>query len=98
MPIRQIPANSNGLGRRVGIVLSGRFGVWFPDGTTLEFGPDDVHEIPPGHDGYTIGDEPCVVISWAGLRAFSGFPIGSREPAAIARAFDSQSSPEPLAP
>ncbi len=69
--------------RHVGVVVSGRFGVWFPDGTTLEFGPDDVHEIPPGHDGYTIGDEPCVVISWAGLRAFSGFPIGSRALASL---------------
>jgi class 3 adenylate cyclase len=64
--------------RHVGVVLSGRFGVTMSDGTTMEFGPMDVHEIPPGHDGYTIGDEPCVVIEWAGLRAFAGFPTGAR--------------------
>jgi class 3 adenylate cyclase len=69
--------------RHVGFVVSGHFGVLFSDGTTMEFGPDDVHEIPPGHDGYTIGDEPCVVIEWAGLRAFSGFPVGSRALASI---------------
>jgi class 3 adenylate cyclase len=59
--------------RHVGIVLSGRFGVVMGDGTTLEYGPDDVFEIPPGHDGYAIGHEPCVQIEWSGLRAFAGF-------------------------
>lgn len=59
--------------RHVGVVLSGRFGIVMRDGTTLEFGPDDVFEVPPGHDGYTIGHEPCVQIEWTGLRAFAGF-------------------------
>ena len=59
--------------RHVGVVLSGRLGFLLRDGATAELGPDDVYEIPPGHDGWTIGDEPCVVIEWAGLRAFSGF-------------------------
>ena len=46
--------------RHVGVVLSGRFGVTMRDGTTVEFGPNDVFEIPPGHDGFVVGDEPCV--------------------------------------
>jgi class 3 adenylate cyclase len=59
--------------RHVGVVLSGRLGIVMKDGTTLEFGPDSVFEIPPGHDGWTIGDEPCVQIEWTGLRAFAGY-------------------------
>jgi hypothetical protein len=39
----------------------------------LDLGPDDVYDIPPEHDGYTIGDEPCVLLEWSGLRAFLGF-------------------------
>jgi len=62
--------------RHVGIVLSGRLGIVMSDGTELEFGPHDVFDVPPGHDGYTVGDEPCVQIEWAGLRAFAGFPTG----------------------
>jgi class 3 adenylate cyclase len=62
--------------RHVGVILSGRLGVRLTDGTELEFGPDEVFEVPPGHDGYTVGDEPCVQIEWAGLRAFAGFPTG----------------------
>lgn len=64
--------------RHVGVVLSGRVGALFEDGTTVEFGPDDVYEIPPGHDGYVIGHEPCVVLEWSGLRAFTGFRTGSQ--------------------
>jgi class 3 adenylate cyclase len=59
--------------RHVGVVLSGRFGVVMQDGTTVEFGPDDVFEIPPGHDGFTIGEAPSVQIEWTGLRAFTGY-------------------------
>jgi class 3 adenylate cyclase len=61
--------------RHVGVVLSGRFGIAMRDGTALQFGPEDVFEIPPGHDGYTLGDEPCVQIEWSGLRAFAGFRL-----------------------
>jgi class 3 adenylate cyclase len=62
--------------RHLGIILSGRLGVELEDGTKLEFGPEDVFDIPPGHNGWTIGDEPCVQIEWAGIRAFAGFPTG----------------------
>lgn len=64
--------------RHVGVVISGRFGVTLEDGSRLELGPNDVYEIPPGHDGYTVGDEPAVVIEWTGLRAFAGFRAGAK--------------------
>ncbi len=62
--------------RHLGVILSGTLAVEFPDGTSVTFTPGDVFDIPPGHDGYTVGDEPCVQIEWAGLRAFAGFPTG----------------------
>jgi class 3 adenylate cyclase len=46
------------------------------DGTRALFKPGDVFDIPPGHDGYTVGDEPCVQIEWMGIRAWAGFPTG----------------------
>jgi class 3 adenylate cyclase len=62
--------------RHVGVVISGRMGFVFRDGLVLEYGPDDVYDIPPGHDGYTIGDEPAVMIEWSGMRAFAGSRAG----------------------
>lgn len=64
--------------RHVGVILSGRLGIVFPDGTEIVFEPDDVVDVPPGHDGYTVGDEPCVQIDWTGNRPFfANFLIGS---------------------
>jgi hypothetical protein len=37
------------------------------------------HEIwsgTPGHDGYTLGTEPCVQSEWSGLRTFAGLGVG----------------------
>lgn len=73
--------------RHVGMVLSGRLGVQLPDGSTYEFGPDDVYEIPPGHDGYTIGHEPAVIIEWTGVRAFAGFTHGTHNRALVTLLF-----------
>ena len=62
--------------RHIGVVISGRVGFLFRDGRVLEFGPDDVYDVSPGHDGYTIGDEPAVMIEWSGMRAFAGSRAG----------------------
>ncbi len=62
--------------RHVGVVLSGRFGFTFEDGTTVEVQADDVFDIPAGHDGYTLGEEDCILLEWVGVRATSGFPLG----------------------
>jgi class 3 adenylate cyclase len=62
--------------RHVGTIVSGDFVFVLPDGTRTELHPGDVYDIPPGHDGFTLGDEPCTVIEWAGVRAFAGFRAG----------------------
>ena len=43
-----------------GIWISGRIRVRADDGQEVEYGPGDVSDIPPGHDGWVIGDEPAV--------------------------------------
>ena len=58
--------------RHVGVVLSGRVAVLLQDGTALRFGPNDVFDIPPGHDAWVVGDEPFVQLEWTGLHTFFG--------------------------
>jgi len=69
--------------RHVGVVLSGRAVVQLQDGRMLEFGPHDVFDIPPGHDGWIVGDEACVQIEWAGLHTFAGPGAGLRSRALL---------------
>ena len=54
----------------VGLTVSGRWGVVLRDGSTIEFRPGDVFDVPAGHDSWAIGDEPCVTLNWTGLRTF----------------------------
>ena len=54
----------------VGVVLSGHLRVEMDDGSTLDLGPLDAFEIPPGHDAWVVGDEPWVSIDSVGRRHF----------------------------
>jgi hypothetical protein len=45
-------------------VVSGRIRYLMSDGTDLEAAAGDVLFIPPGHRGWVLGDEPCVLIDW----------------------------------
>jgi class 3 adenylate cyclase len=55
----------------VGICVSGQLGNRLEDGTTNLIGPGMVYEIPPGHDGWVVGDEPFVAYDVAGVRSFA---------------------------
>jgi hypothetical protein len=47
-----------------GVVLSGRLRFEMDDGAGFDLGPGDVYSIPPGHDAWVVGDEPCRTIDW----------------------------------
>jgi class 3 adenylate cyclase len=55
----------------VGICIAGRLGNRMEDGTTIEIGPGMVFEIPPGHDGWVVGDEAFVAYDVAGVRSYA---------------------------
>jgi quercetin dioxygenase-like cupin family protein len=44
--------------------LSGRLRVETNRGEQGEIGPGDVAAIEPGHDAWTVGDEPCVAVDF----------------------------------
>ncbi|MGA8296643.1 MAG: cupin domain-containing protein [Acidimicrobiales bacterium] len=54
-----------------GYVLSGRQVIHMDDGTEMEIGAGDIVSIPAGHDGWTIGTEPCVVLDFAGMANYA---------------------------
>ena len=55
----------------VGYVVSGRLGVSHEDGSSGEVKPGDVYRIAPGHDGWVIGDEPCVLVEFQGAGSYA---------------------------
>jgi class 3 adenylate cyclase len=52
--------------RHVGYVLKGQMRIRLRDGTEFDCRPGDVIDIPAGHDGWVVGDEPCETLAWMG--------------------------------
>lgn len=51
-------------------VISGHMGVMMADGSQYEAHPGDVLILPPGHDGWVIGDEPAILVDWGGAHVW----------------------------
>jgi quercetin dioxygenase-like cupin family protein len=49
-----------------GYVLTGRMRIRMNDGTEAEYKAGDIMAVKPHHDGWVVGNEPCIVIDWAG--------------------------------
>lgn len=56
--------------RHVGVVLGGRLHVRLADGREIEVGPDDVFDLPSGHDAWVVGDEPFETVEVLGIYGF----------------------------
>jgi class 3 adenylate cyclase len=56
------------------LVVSGRVAIRMDDGEEVELGPDDLADVPPGHDAWVVGDEPAVVLDFGGHIAGIGVP------------------------
>lgn len=64
--VRPIAGTGSCMARHTGICLSGQMTVRSDDGTELTIGPGDVIRLEPGHDAWTVGDEPCILLDTAG--------------------------------
>jgi quercetin dioxygenase-like cupin family protein len=51
--------------------VTGRMRVVMDDGEEMEYGPGDLAIMAPGHDAWTVGYEPCVVIDWQGFADYA---------------------------
>jgi len=48
------------------LLLSGRFAVQMADGEYVEIEPNEVFDVPPGHDAWVLGDEPAILLDFLG--------------------------------
>jgi len=62
--IRPIAGTNSCQKHNIGYCLSGHFAAKLDNGEQMEFGPGDVFDIPPGHDGWVIGKEPAVFLEF----------------------------------
>jgi len=51
--------------------VSGRIRVRMTDGSEFEAGPGEITALPSGHDAWVVGNEPVVLIDWAGASNYA---------------------------
>ena len=48
----------------------GRMKVVMDNGDEIEVKPGDAFHMPPGHDAWTVGNEPCVLLDFSGFAEY----------------------------
>jgi hypothetical protein len=69
--VKPIAGTDSCMAPHAGYVVSGRLHVAMDNGDEQDFGPGDLMLCPPGHDAWTLGDEPCVMIDWTGYGEYA---------------------------
>ena len=49
----------------VALVIQGTLRVVMDDGEVEDFSKNDVMLLPPGHDAWAVGDQPCVFVEFS---------------------------------
>ena len=62
----------------IGVSLAGLLRVRMADGTTADIAPNEVFEIPAGHDAWVVGDEPWITIDVNGMRSYARVDEGAQ--------------------
>ena len=52
-------------------IISGRMKVRMDDGTEAETGPSDAAVVPPGHNAWVVGNEPCIATDFTGAKDYA---------------------------
>ena len=52
-------------------IVSGRMKVRMDDGSEIEGGPGATAVIPPGHNAWVVGNEPCIMIDFTGAKDYA---------------------------
>jgi hypothetical protein len=68
--VKPIAGTDSCMTRHTGICLSGSMTVRSNDGTEVTVEAGDVFVLEPGHDAWTVGDEPCIMLD-TGVAAYA---------------------------
>lgn len=72
--IRPLAGTSSCQLHHLGFVVTGRLRIVTDEGKSREFGPDDIYDIPPGHDAWVVGDDQMVIFDFAGAMGTFAMP------------------------
>jgi len=77
--VRPIAGTDHCMYHHLGYVVSGTLHVSYDDGREATIGPDEMFEMPPGHDAEVVGDEAWVAIDFRGARSYARPVVASAD-------------------
>ncbi|HEX5514055.1 MAG TPA: cupin domain-containing protein [Gammaproteobacteria bacterium] len=69
--VKPIAATDSCQAGHLGYMLAGRMKIVMDDGTETECGAGSAVVIPPGHDAWVVGNEPCVFLDFMGAEHYA---------------------------
>ena len=69
--VKPIAGTNSCQAAHLGVQLSGIMHIKMDDGTERDIRPGEVVNIPPGHDGWVVGNEPVVFIDVTGMENYA---------------------------
>jgi hypothetical protein len=73
--VRPIAGTNSCQAAHLGVQLSGNMHIVMDNGTEMDLGPGQVVNIPPGHDGWVVGNDPVVFIDITGMENYAKHSI-----------------------
>jgi class 3 adenylate cyclase len=77
--VRPIVGTDRCMYHHLGFVLQGTLHVSYEDGTEALIGPNEMFEMPPGHDAEVVGGEAWIAVDFRGARSYARPVAGSGE-------------------
>jgi len=68
--VKPTVGTSSCMAPHINYVISGHMVVVMDDGDQEEMGPGDFAVIPPGHNAWVLGNEPCVAIDFGAGKTY----------------------------
>ena len=69
--VKPIAGTTSCLNAHTGYCISGSMTVKMDSGEEFTVKPGEAFHMPPGHDAWTVGDEPCVLIDVSGMKDYA---------------------------
>ena len=69
--VRPIAGSASCQSVHTGYCISGRMTVRMDNGDEFTVNAGDAFHMPAGHDAWTVGNEPCVLIDATGVKAYA---------------------------
>jgi hypothetical protein len=69
--VKPIAGTNSCQAAHLGVQLSGTMHIVMDNGTEMDLGPGQVVNIPPGHDGWVVGNYPVVFIDITGMENYA---------------------------